>query len=144
MSAPRTNRPTSPIQEKTSCWRSRPVDCLTCPAIAAPPSAPANVEKSDCADSPSFGITKAPQASPGSSPISSFAPPDHSSTSLRNGPSGTPVTIVSSVMPSPSAVNAPVTGPSFSNGKSDLNCSNCCAASGSCLSAASSSGLTSR
>jgi hypothetical protein len=63
---------------------------------------------------------------------------------LRNGPSGTPVTTVSSAMPSPSAVNAPVIGPSFSSGKSDLNCSKFRAASGSFFMAASSSGLTSR
>ena len=143
MSAPRTNKPTSPTQEKTSCWRSRPVDRLTSPAIAAPPIAPANVENIDSAYLPVSGDTNAPQASEGSSPSSSLPSPDHSCARSRNGPSGTPVTIVSSVIPSPFALNAPVIGPSLSSGRSALNCSNCCATSGSCFKAASRSGLAS-
>jgi hypothetical protein len=52
-----------------------------------------------------------------------------------------PVTTVSSVMPSPSAANAPVTGPSSSSGNMRSNCPRFAAAAGSCFFAASISGF---
>ena len=124
--APRTNTPTSPIHENTSCSRSSPVACLTCAVTAAPPSAPANEENSDFAASPTFGTANAAQASPGSSPSSSLPLPPSSAVSVLTAPSGIPVVIVSSAMPSPSACSEPTVGPSLSNGKIDLNCSSCC------------------
>ena len=123
-----------------SCERSSPVACLTCPATAAPPIAPANELSVDSAALPSPGMASAPHASPGRPASSSASDPDHSFARSRNGPSGTPVRTVSSDMPSPSASNAPVIGPSWSNGRTDLNCSSCAAVAGSCLSAASNTG----
>ena len=91
MSAPRTNTPTSPIQEKTSCSRSRPVACLTCAATAAPPIAPANVENSDLRRLAELRRRERGPGVAGQLADQLAAAADHSAARLRNGPSGTPV-----------------------------------------------------
>ena len=142
--SPRTKTPTSPIQENTSCSRSSPDSCLSWVVSAAPPSAPANAEKSDFAASPTFGTANAPHASPGRSPSRSLPLPPSSAVSVLTAPSGMPVVTVSTAMLSPSACSEPTVGPSLSNGRIDLNCSSCCAASGSSASAASISSFVSK